>query len=246
MLSRPVAVPKPTRRAVIRKRLKPCPVCGGARTNSETKTCSRKCGNELRRKTVTRTCGQCGREHQAHTYPGAIRQKYCSIKCYRVVQNQRPAFITVACFMCGATFKRTLAAVKRGKRSFCSRDCMAKFKVGPNNVAWRGGSDPNRGKRWEKIAQSIRERDGLRCKRCDMTQEANGVRLSVDHIRPWRSFTDENEANHPDNLVSLCKGCHAVKTQKVESAWLRGDVLGWKQWVASLHMPSAARFGFMA
>ena len=106
---------------------------------------------------------------------------------------------------------------------------------------WRkGDKDRKRGAGWKELAESIRERDGHKCRRCG-EPERDGVTLAVDHIKPWRSFTDKTLANHPDNLVALCVSCHGAKTMTVELAWLKGDVLGWQRFVASLHLPSAQR-----
>lgn len=108
---------------------------------------------------------------------------------------------------------------------------------------FRGDKDPNRGANWNRLADAIRERDGYTCRRCGIS-ECGTIRrekMSVDHVKPWRSFEDKALANHPDNLVSLCRKCHSRKTTVVERAWLRGDVLAWKQWVRSLHLKSAVK-----
>lgn len=76
----------------------------------------------------------------------------------------------------------------------------------------------------------MRERDGYTCRRCGMTQTENGEALAVDHIKPWRSFTSEIEANDPSNLASLCKKCHGYKTSKVEREWLVGDRIAMAQY----------------
>jgi 5-methylcytosine-specific restriction endonuclease McrA len=141
---------------------------------------------------------------------------------------------------------RTVAAIKRVKHTFCSRECTRKFHVGENSPLYRGDKDPNRGAAWNKLAASIRERDNYCCRRCGLCEWGQPDKLSVDHIRPWRSFKDKTEANHPDNLAALCRVCHSYKTTVIEKAWLRGDVIAWKQWVASLNLPSAARFGWPA
>lgn len=146
--------------------------------------------------------------------------------------------LTVQCAQCGNGFKRTAGAVKRAKRSFCSKACGYAFNVGENSPMFRGDKDPNRGAAWNRIAESIRVRDGHKCKRCEKPQGKE--KLSVDHVRPWRTFKDKELANHPDNLVSLCRRCHSYKTTTIERAWLRGDRIAWLQWVRSLSLPSAA------
>lgn len=231
-------------------RLRPCPVCGGNRlqkrqTGLGSKTCSAKCGYLLRKSRTRkpRLCSVCGVSY----FPGGRHgTKFCSRKCFGVKASERPMLLSASCEVCGASFKRTAAALKRVSHSFCGQACRARFMSGENHPMFRGDKDPNRGAAWNTRAEGIRVRDGHKCKRCGLTQEANGQKLSVDHIRPWRSFADKAVANEPENLASLCRKCHSFKTSTVEKAWLRGDVIAWKQWVASLSLPSAARFGMMA
>jgi hypothetical protein len=125
--------------------------------------------------------------------------------------------------------------VKRSRRTFCSMTCSRTFQVGENSTSWRGGSDPNRGAGWLKLAETIRERDGYECRRCGKSQEENGRKLDVDHIRPWRSCPSVAVANDPSNLVSLCHLCHKWKTQVAERRWLKtGDSHGMAQYLRSL------------
>jgi len=63
---------------------------------------------------------------------------------------------------------------------------------------------------WNKLADSIRERDGHRCRNCGAAGE-----LDVHHIIPFRRFDDPDEANDPDNLVSLCVRCHRLAELRV-------------------------------
>ncbi len=107
-------------------RQKPCVVCGGPRGRYVSgKTCSGKCGYEFRKsqKRAKKECSVC----HVMFWPTS-QAKYCSLACYRKVQNARPAFLTVACEQCGATVRRTAAAVKRVKHSFCG---MAAASVVP-------------------------------------------------------------------------------------------------------------------
>lgn len=158
--------------------------------------------------------------------------KYCSLACYREVQHQRLAMVALQCPQCGQGFRRTQGAVKRAKVSYCSLRCATTAHSGEHNSQWRGGSNPNRGKGWCKIAERIRERDGYRCRRCGKTQDENGQKLSVDHVIPWRAFESAEEANQSANLVSLCRPCHSRKS-RAERLWLKGDVLDmWRYQVA--------------
>lgn len=218
-----------TRAASRKKETEPCPICGKP-SPWPNKTCSAACGYELRKRNVRPKihCAVC----KIAFYPKmarGLRRKYCSMACYRVKQHRRPAMQTITCLQCGRIFRRTYGAVKRVARAFCNRACFAKFNRGENCSGWRGGHDPNRGLKWIAVAATIRDRDGHICKRCGKAEAENGRKLDVDHIRPWRAFDDKQQANEMLNLVSLCAVCHRQKA-KAERAWLRGDVMGMRQY----------------
>lgn len=78
---------------------------------------------------------------------------------------------------------------------------------------WKGGHVPY-GKGWtEKKRKNVRSRDSHRCQACGKTQqeciEKYGVKLHVHHIIPARNVDDPEERNSMNNLVSLCRDCHA-------------------------------------
>ena len=58
-------------------------------------------------------------------------------------------------------------------------------------------------RRWEACRQQILTRDGFRCVTC-----GKAGRLEVDHIDPDGDHWD------PDNLQTLCRGCHIDKTRR--------------------------------
>lgn len=77
---------------------------------------------------------------------------------------------------------------------------------------WR--NDPaNYGKHWQRVRQAIRERDGFRCARCGTPE--NYEAFDVHHIRPLRMFATPEEANVPDNLITLCPRCHNLAEASV-------------------------------
>ncbi|PKN72875.1 MAG: ATP-dependent helicase [Candidatus Cloacimonetes bacterium HGW-Cloacimonetes-3] len=72
-------------------------------------------------------------------------------------------------------------------------------------------NDPNDyGKGWAALAEQIKDRDSRHCRNC-----GTGGELHVHHIIPFRKFPGAEEANHPDNLVSLCPRCHHLAEQRV-------------------------------
>lgn len=227
-----------------------CRVCGGPPKGyrfGEGGSCSRACGQKLRQaKALTRreeSCKTCGKSFRSKQHQNGAWMKYCSMKCWRVVNAHRPQVKAVICDNCGCEFRRTFGAVKRSKRLFCSKECQHKYMAGANTAAWRGGSDPNRGRGWVKLAELIRERDGHRCQRCNRTQEENRQKLSVDHIKPWRLFDSAEAANHPTNLISLCRKCHTWKTHVAETRMLKGDNIQFQQYKQSIQLPPLLAMG---
>lgn len=89
--------------------------------------------------------------------------------------------------------------------------------IGPNHYG------PN----WAKQRAAVRARDGYRCRNCGAA-ETPAREHDVHHLTPFRSFgyiPDINDnylqANVLENLVTLCRACHA----RVESA--RGTQTAW-------------------
>jgi predicted nucleic acid-binding Zn ribbon protein len=237
------AFPKPTPRVLAKRAIKPratCQICGKKAPIPSQKSCSAKCAYLLRklRTRSLKTCSVCGVEYFPSLRLG--RGKYCSLRCYNTVRTGA-AFVTLTCEHCGKTFQRRQVRTRPQAHVFCSKECFGGFNVGERNHWYRGGSDPNRGASWLKVAASIRERDGYCCRRCGKSQAENGRRLDVDHIRPWRLFHSAAEANNPTNLVALCGACHKSKTAGAERAWLRGDVLAMQQYERAVNLPSAVR-----
>lgn len=228
-----------------------CVVCGGTATNdrgfSYGGSCSAACGQKLRQaKATTRRdahCKHCGEAFRAKLNYDGTWGRYCSFACVKAVKSKRLQMRSVLCEACGCEFERTFGAVKRTKRLFCSKDCQHKHMVGEQSAMWRGGSDPNRGAGWVKLAEKIRERDGYCCQRCNRTQEENRQKLSVDHIRPWRLFDSAAEANHPTNLISLCRKCHTWKTSVAERRMLKGDNIQFQQYKRSIELPPLLAMG---
>ncbi len=99
---------------------------------------------------------------------------------------------------------------------------------------YRGGEKHRRGKGWVAARRLVRERDGV-CRICSKTPEENGQQLSVDHVKPYRLFVDDDaSANDPANLVALCRSCHNRKTARAERAYIKGDVLEYLRYLENV------------
>lgn len=215
-----------------------CPICG-RRFGGAGKTCSAACGYRFRKigARKQKACPICARLFWP-VRRGSTWAKYCSKACYNAKLSERLALVKVVCEQCGREFRRAKGAVKRVDHAFCNRVCARRFLSGENHPHWRGGHDPNRGPKWNRLAAQIRERDGHTCRRCGRTEAENGQKLDVDHIVPWRLFNGNVEAaNDPKNLVALCRKCHRHKTSKLERAYLKGDCIGMHSYEASVSLP---------
>jgi hypothetical protein len=234
-------------------RARKCTSCGRLFTpKGNPKTCSWACAVDQRRrkmpKPYTGPCKVCGKQCPAERSNGKPRiglvSRTCSRACVNAIVNARrinpESWREGPCTHCGKAVRRR-KEFARGKagRMFCSPECSREYQRGANASAWRGGiggSALNRGKGWRRRAERIRLRDGNKCRRCGKTQDENGGRkLSVDHVRPWREFSDDRkeEANRDENLVSLCMSCHAIK-QALENRWLKGDGLALQEYRRSV------------
>lgn len=80
------------------------------------------------------------------------------------------------------------------------------------NPAWQGGVsfEPYGIEFDNSLREQIRKRDDYLCQICGCRQ--NGELLSIHHI----DYDKQN--NYPDNLVSLCRGCHS-KTNFNRTVW---------------------------
>ncbi|MFH2103212.1 MAG: DEAD/DEAH box helicase [Chloroflexota bacterium] len=73
------------------------------------------------------------------------------------------------------------------------------------------------GPEWQQIRNRVRVRDGKRCQACGASEQ--GRQHAVHHRIPLRAFRAEDgkilrdQANRPENLVTLCHECH----QQVEA-----------------------------
>lgn len=96
---------------------------------------------------------------------------------------------------------------QNGSPRFCSRECFRESGtfLGEKSPNWVGGPQTYRGRSWQKARSLVVKRDNGACQRCGRVV---GDSISVHHIRPFREFASEAEANAMDNLICLCQSCH--------------------------------------
>jgi len=70
------------------------------------------------------------------------------------------------------------------------------------------------GPNWSEIRERVIRRDDESCQQCGVSRERQreeyGVDLHVHHRVPFREFSNRDEANHMQNLVTLCQRCHGT------------------------------------
>lgn len=59
---------------------------------------------------------------------------------------------------------------------------------------------------WARRRDQVRARDGFKCGNCGAPE--NGRAHDVHHKTPFRAFASAEQANHLDNLITLCSNCH--------------------------------------
>lgn len=175
--------------------------------------CDRVCTGEFQTKQKSYlTCPICSKEFYAKPYRKNNLNKSDKITCS---YECRLAYLgwgskIIYCDQCGEGFRRKNAEIKTN--NFCSRDCMgqwqSKYKTGENSNTWKGGYQAYYGKDWHKRRRQARKRDNYTCQGCNISQADHKKTLEVHHIKPVRLFDNSNDANHLDNLITLCRDCH--------------------------------------
>lgn len=198
-----------------------CRVCGKEFTYWKCQPhviCSQACRNaERSARRVNTTCLVCGKEF---SYYMARPRKYCSNQCkgkanIANIKHFTPTSYTTTCEECGKEYRVEKPSSEKGR--FCSLQCAGKWHSrhygGVIHHNWRGGYEPYYGPSWERARRDARERDNYTCQDCGKTEADLGKELDVHHIRRFGDFgrRRHEEANHLDNLVSLCPVCHTAR-----------------------------------
>lgn len=174
----------------------------------------------------TSVCETCGDDYERRSDRIG---KFCSRECCdRWWKNNAPSGpdhprwksgpVELICEYCGEGY--TVKRAREEKSRFCSYNCLSLWrsenKSGEDSHHWKGGAEKDYGPLWNRIREEVRERDG-ECVSCgmglDCHQDEYGRKMDVHHIVPIKEFDRFEKANDMENLVSLCRECHA----KVES-----------------------------
>lgn len=163
---------------------------------------------------ANRTCLHCG------TLLVATRDRYCSAACKAAAAKKRKELEDRTCPWCGATFSPATS-----RRQYCSRTCAnaahsvrmrgkgnSHFKTGTSYAKW-----------FAEMRPLVLDRDGHICIVCQKAeqikvtawkgQDVDRSNLVIHHIN------EDPTDNSPENLVTLCKTCHAVHHKSAQTPW---------------------------
>lgn len=121
--------------------------------------------------------------------------------------------VAVGCTWCGSEKQVPQTHAETRKRHFCGRRCMGDWLAanwsGEDHPNWKGGTF-RYGTGWtEEKREAVRERQDRRCASCGVHEDETVRKLPVHHIRPARTFDDDDPGRHDkSNLVALCQPCH--------------------------------------
>lgn len=182
-------------------------------------------------KTIERICEYCGGTF--NVIPSRIkhgRGRTCSRGCQYALMKSRPSNGgIIICCGCGNEYSRPKSHTKKAK--YCSRECRDKYWVGEATPNYQDGSGVyKRGPNWHSIRRHIIDRDKC-CVQCGSSEN-----LHVHHKIPFRMFNDHEQANLPENLITLCPVCHRkedahfkwIKTDEDNILKFKSGGIGWK------------------
>lgn len=183
---------------------------------------------KARKDRVTVSCANCGSEKEVEqTHFESFDRFYCDNDCQgellrktgrtRGENNGRwKGKVSVDCANCGDELEVYPCRVEEKENHLCSQSCRAEWYSenlsGEDHPLWQPGDNRYSG-RWLAARRQVRNRDGNECQLCGQSGDADGRVPDVHHIVPVRSFETEDDAHEPDNLVQLCRSCHAQMEQ---------------------------------
>lgn len=211
-----------------------CEVIFWKYANKPNRFCGRKCFDEfvsINSNLVKRHCSYCGKISNKSPEPNKV---YCNRQCLDAAVDIGAS----VCIVCKMEFNGLVlrdGKYVRVRRATCGDKCLHAYRnredkardealrlasTGSNNVNWTGGTKKKgyRGANWSEIRKRIIKRDKYTCQDCGVSEVDSGRSLEVHHKTPFHQFAGDNEkANKPSNLISLCGGCH----HKADWEWRR-------------------------
>lgn len=159
------------------------------------------CSQNCKTPPVLQMCPVCHKDFRIKLR--APKRITCSAKCW---SNRKGTYTCEQCHKTSETFWSNLP------RRFCSDSCRLQWFSthfqGENSPHWQGGiTEWPYGPNWGKQRRAMLRRDANTCRHCG-TKNKRG--LAAAHIVPFKAFGIERyeEANHIDNLLTLCRSCH--------------------------------------
>lgn len=135
---------------------------------------------------------------QGREFPAPVRKRISEAQAGRELSEQ--------------TRDRISEALTGREKTRETRRRMSESSAGTQNPNWKGGYGERYGAGWNVARERALERDGV-CLHCG--EDGASLQLDVHHIVPVRIFRElsgfeVSDAHRLDNLVVLCKRCHAL------------------------------------
>ena len=162
------------------------------------------------RKGIIIKCLVCGKEKYIRSSHFKKSTKYCSKKCYNVVQYENSR---KECIICGKIFVCYPSAIRLRNRKTCSMDCRGKLATqrAEGKIKNQPEAKKRRSLRYSKKftdwRKAVFERDDYTCQDCKArSKKGNPVYLEPHHIKQYAFFPKLRfDIN---NGKTLCKKCH--------------------------------------
>jgi len=185
--------------------------------------CSRECSDADMAVKNAKKCRYCGKPMPSrHT-------RYCSPECKKAGRPAVPNKLMVTCAWCGITVR-----AQSHLTQFCSKVCADAAHA----VRMRGTGNPHYktglsyAKWFAEMRPLISERDHHRCVTCQQPEDLAEIVWSGQTVTRTNLLTHhidgDTSNNLPENLVLICKKCHAVhhKSSQTPWPWLAAYALG--------------------
>jgi 5-methylcytosine-specific restriction endonuclease McrA len=165
------------------------------------------------------TCERCGERFEY--YPSDKKGVYCPECVAEADEFLGDHYAEVhdidrierTCDYCETEMTVLASERKYGIGRFCSRECLSEWmsenRSGKNHHNWLTGSRTYAGLWWEAREKAL-ERDDYRCQNCGKSADEIGQNPDVHHITPLADFEDPQDAHRLENLIVLCRQCHAA------------------------------------